>query len=244
MSENKKSKTKQKFSIAEGLEKCQVCGEYKGSVKCKDLNWEGSGFREKNEKDETLIPIICRCDGVRCPDCGRFLMRRPISNYYVPEKNRSVHVPLFIAWQYGHCICKRQAEVRARKEQQAKQKIQDEQARPARMPTTMVPPGMRPSQCASPMWYLSTSRRYLRSLLDKQSIPQEEHSRYEKALDHFWEVSRGHPLDSELRDRMVKEYLANPDNRSCDSTILDEVAELVLKLRSRKHSIFAPDSWG
>ena len=244
MPKDKESKKEQVTSVPKGLEKCPVCGEYKGSIKCKDLNWEGSGFREKNEKDEKPIIISCRCEGVRCPDCGRFLMRRPISNYYDPEKNRSVHVPLFIAWHYGHCICKRQAEARAGKEQQAKEGIQDKPAKPTRLPTTMVPPGMRASSCASPTWYLVTSRGNLRSLLDKHSVPQKERGSYEKALDHFSEALRGSPLTSEQREKMVKEFLADRDNHSCDPALVDSVAELALVLLEQSHRIFSPDSWG
>ncbi len=43
---------------------------------------------------------------------------------------------------------------------------------------------------------------------------------------------------------MVKEYLANPDNRSCDPALLESVAELAFKLREQGHSIFSPGSWG
>ena len=244
MSEDKESKKEQTVSVPEGLEKCPVCGEYKGRVKCKDLNWEGSGFREKNEKDETPIGISCRCEGVWCPDCGRFLMRRPVSNYYDPEKNRSVHVPYFMGTAYGECICKRQAAARARKEQQAKEGIQDKPAKPTRLPTTMVPPGMHASACAAPTWYLVTGHGNLQTLLDEQSVPQEERGSYEKALDHFWEASRCSPLTSQQREKMVKDFLAGPDNHSCDLALVDSVAELALVLLEQSHRIFSPDSWG
>ena len=46
MAENRKTANRDcpRSSIPEGLEKCFICGEYKGRVTCKDLNWKHIQF--------------------------------------------------------------------------------------------------------------------------------------------------------------------------------------------------------
>ena len=54
------------MAAPEGLEKCPVCGEYKGKTKCKNLNWEGNIAQEKNEKSEELVLFTCWCESIPC----------------------------------------------------------------------------------------------------------------------------------------------------------------------------------
>ncbi len=81
--------------IPNGLSKCEICGEYKGRVVEKDLNWE-SYFDKENKKNSTeYLTVSCLCDGILCPKCKKNKIHRPISNYYYPEKNQIWHVPYF-----------------------------------------------------------------------------------------------------------------------------------------------------
>ncbi len=49
-----------------GLNKCENCGEYKGTAKEKGHN----------------IEVICSCDGILCAKCNKSIIRRPMSNHF------------------------------------------------------------------------------------------------------------------------------------------------------------------
>lgn len=85
----------EKFKIPEGLYRCDKCGEYKGKVKAKDLNWDYYFDREKMEKSEEILSASCLCDGILCPKCKKNKIHRPISNSYDPETNTIEHWPYF-----------------------------------------------------------------------------------------------------------------------------------------------------
>lgn len=82
--------------IPEGLVKCEKCGEYKGSVKEKDLGPpDYLGFETEN--GEGFLDVSCLCEGILCPKCKKNRIHRPISNSYDAETNNIVHYPYFIA---------------------------------------------------------------------------------------------------------------------------------------------------
>jgi hypothetical protein len=71
------------------LEKCEICGEYKGIV------------YEHQTPIETLNVLVeCLCDGEFCRNCKKNRVHRPISNYFNESSGRIIHVPHF-----GPCIC-------------------------------------------------------------------------------------------------------------------------------------------
>lgn len=84
------------MKVPSGLVKCEVCGEYKGNVKEKDLNWEGHALRADKRESDAILSVSCLCDGVLCPRCKRNKMRRPISNSYDETTNQVWHTPVFI----------------------------------------------------------------------------------------------------------------------------------------------------
>lgn len=84
-----------KALIPKGLDKCEKCGEYKGSVMEKDLNWDDSFNKEKLGKSEEYLTVSCLCDGILCYKCKKNKIHRPISNSYDPETNRVWHHPYF-----------------------------------------------------------------------------------------------------------------------------------------------------
>lgn len=79
----------------EGLYKCKKCGEYKGSVMEKDLNWNGSFHKTEAEKSEEYLTASCLCDGILCPICKKNKIHRPISNSYDEKDNDILHHPYF-----------------------------------------------------------------------------------------------------------------------------------------------------
>ena len=82
--------------IPEGLVKCEVCGEYKGEVKEKDLNWGDSYFdKAEVEKSEECLSVSCLCDGILCHKCKKNKIHRPISNSYDEINNDIGHWPWF-----------------------------------------------------------------------------------------------------------------------------------------------------
>jgi hypothetical protein len=73
--------------IPDGLVKCEVCGEYRGKTKEKNLsNWRNL---------EKLISVSCLCEGILCPKCKKNKIHRPVSNSYFPEDNSVWHYPYF-----------------------------------------------------------------------------------------------------------------------------------------------------
>ena len=81
--------------IPEGLVRCEVCGEYRGKVMYKDLNWEGSFDKENKEKSEECLGVSCLCEGILCAKCKKNKIHRPISNSYNEEDNSIGHWPYF-----------------------------------------------------------------------------------------------------------------------------------------------------
>ena len=77
--------------VPEGLVKCEICGEYKGKVQEKYLNWEGSYRKEESEESEEYLGVSCLCDGIPCPKCKKNKIHRPISNSYDEESNSISH---------------------------------------------------------------------------------------------------------------------------------------------------------
>ena len=88
--------------VPKGLNKCKICGEYKGEVKAKYLNWFDSSDIDPNE----VIIISCLCDGIICPKCHITKMHRPISNKYNEETNSMSHIPWFMG-QAGCGKCRK-----------------------------------------------------------------------------------------------------------------------------------------
>jgi hypothetical protein len=74
--------------IPEGLVQCPVCGEYNGSARAGDLNWEGSLHQHDPEE---RIGARCLCHGPLCKRCGQRRIHRPGSNSYDPETNTIGH---------------------------------------------------------------------------------------------------------------------------------------------------------
>lgn len=74
------------------IAKCEVCGEYRGEAKKKDINFTVP-FR--GEEGEQYISVSCFCDGISCPKCKKNKIHRPISNSYDPESNEIWHRPYF-----------------------------------------------------------------------------------------------------------------------------------------------------
>lgn len=108
-----------KKEIPKGLYKCEVCGEYKGKVLKRDLNWgdddvdvvesikrvtgrdqndlekDLSAIRDAQRQSEEITTVSCLCDGILCPRCKKNKIHRPISNSYDPESNTIGHWPYF-----------------------------------------------------------------------------------------------------------------------------------------------------
>ena len=82
-------------NLEKHMNKCEKCGEYKGAIKSKDLNWDGTFLKEEAEKSEEYIGVSCLCDGILCSKCKINKIYRPISNSYDAESNRIEHWPWF-----------------------------------------------------------------------------------------------------------------------------------------------------
>jgi hypothetical protein len=89
--------------VPKGLVRCEVCGEYKGEVKEKDLNWNDLYFNKAEaEKSEEYLSVSCLCDGILCHKCKKNKIHRPISNSYDEIDNDIGHWP----WFTGMIPCK------------------------------------------------------------------------------------------------------------------------------------------
>ncbi len=76
-----------------GMKRCPACGEYKGSLCARDLNWDGAAF-PPNEPYR-IMSASCLCDGIPCPRCKKNKIHRPGSNSYDPGSNTIEHWPWF-----------------------------------------------------------------------------------------------------------------------------------------------------
>ena len=81
--------------VPKGLHKCEKCGEYKGTVMEKDLNWNDSFNKAESEKSEEYLTVSCLCDGTLCRKCKKNKIHRPISNSYDAGTNKIWHHPYF-----------------------------------------------------------------------------------------------------------------------------------------------------
>lgn len=66
------------------LRRCPRCGELKGEAVIADPY--GGIVR---------LPVICICRGISCPQCGKRLIRRPISNHYHESTDTVWHTAWF-----------------------------------------------------------------------------------------------------------------------------------------------------
>jgi len=90
--------------VPKGLYRCEKCGEYKGVVKAKDLDWDYYFDKPAMEEKEEDIIASCLCDGILCPKCKKNKVRRPISNHYDIESNTIDHSPWFMGMMgCGEC---------------------------------------------------------------------------------------------------------------------------------------------
>lgn len=89
------NKEKVSHKIPKGLYRCEKCGEYRGEVMQKDLNWDGSFDKAEAEKSEEYLGVSCLCDGILCGECKKNKIHRPISNSYDVAENKIWHNPYF-----------------------------------------------------------------------------------------------------------------------------------------------------
>jgi len=71
--------------IPAGLRRCPDCGEYRGA------NAIVPSYRHDLLE---IVEVKCVCEGIPCKVCGK-PRHRPISNYFVEETGRAIHVPSF-----------------------------------------------------------------------------------------------------------------------------------------------------
>ncbi len=75
--------------IPDGLEKCEVCGEWKGVCL----------YRDDVLREYVWGRAHCVCENDSlCRRCRRQLYRRKIGADYYNEDRGLVHVPFFVAW--------------------------------------------------------------------------------------------------------------------------------------------------
>ncbi len=72
--------------IPAGLKRCPDCGEYRG-----DHAVVPSYRHDLLE----IVSVTCLCHGIRCKTCKKNLIHRPITNFFVEETGRVIHVPWF-----------------------------------------------------------------------------------------------------------------------------------------------------
>jgi len=93
--ENQPTSIGKQYKIPEGFVKCEICGEYNGKTKAKNLNWHDSMFLKDKERREGYISVSCLCKGIVCRACNKNKIHRPISNSYEEETNSIGHWPSF-----------------------------------------------------------------------------------------------------------------------------------------------------
>ncbi len=82
------------FRIPQGLEKCEMCGEWKGMCLYRDYVIE----------EYVWGRAYCQCENDSiCKRCGRPFYRRKIGADYFTEERGLVHVPFFVAWFHKCC---------------------------------------------------------------------------------------------------------------------------------------------
>ena len=79
--------------IPPGLNRCPVCGEYRGMTLARYLDWNDEPL-DASELDEEIW-VSCLCEGIACRRCGKNRIHRPISNSYDRETNAIRHHPSF-----------------------------------------------------------------------------------------------------------------------------------------------------
>lgn len=77
-------------NIPRGLARCPVCNEYRGAVLNDDLS-------PSSRREEAVVAVLCICDGIPCPKCGKERIHRPISNYWNEATGTILHCPYFSA---------------------------------------------------------------------------------------------------------------------------------------------------
>ena len=85
--------------IPPSLVRCDICGDYRGEAKWKELDHCADSFRED---DEMIVTFSCLCWGILCGRCKKNRIYRPISNTYNPKSNRLEHVPWFCGMMPCH----------------------------------------------------------------------------------------------------------------------------------------------
>jgi len=86
---------KEKTKIPKGLSKCEVCGEYNGTAKWKELS-----HRHHLAKDNDYFSVSCLCQGILCHKCKQNKIHRPISNSYYEDENCIWHNPWFTGMRW------------------------------------------------------------------------------------------------------------------------------------------------
>jgi hypothetical protein len=72
-----------------GLNRCSVCGKYKGIV---------------NDDYWGLVDVWCLCKGPICSHCGIGRIYRPVSKFYSEDRGRILHTSIFGALkECPHC---------------------------------------------------------------------------------------------------------------------------------------------
>ena len=80
------------------LRRCPGCGELEGEAVVQDRN-AGLGW----------LTVICICRGIPCSQCGKRLVRRPVSNHYEEATDSVWHTPWF-GYLFPCLICRRNGE--------------------------------------------------------------------------------------------------------------------------------------
>lgn len=62
------------MSIPIGFSRCKVCGEFNGTTKAKDLDWEG--FTNAPDPEDE-VSVSCLCQGVECRLCAEVTHNHP-----------------------------------------------------------------------------------------------------------------------------------------------------------------------
>ena len=80
--------------VPEGLTRCPVCDEYRGTMRLGELSDPFGLYRDENP--DTRLVVQCICDGIPCYCCKKNRVHRPISNVWGPRGGFG-HIPYFAA---------------------------------------------------------------------------------------------------------------------------------------------------